>query len=200
MEDQDKAAQAAGENAPVAIRGKGQEITVALVPLDSKFADLIRGWRNHPAISRWCRQNNLITDMDQAEWLRKQNGDPRIRMYLIWAKTDEAENPVGVCGLTDIDLVSRRAEFSLYIAPGMHGRGLGKAALGLLFDKGFDDLGLNVIWGETFDGNPAMRCWDRLGLVKEGTRRDFYFKEGRFVDAHLVSVKADEWRKRRATA
>lgn len=117
-------------------------------------------------------------------------------MYLVHCKTDHEESPVGVCGLTDIDLVSRRAEFSLYIAPELHGQKLGRHALNLLLATGFDDLGINVIWGESFDGNPAKHLFRKLGMTSEGIRRQFYFKEGRFIDAELFSITAAEWRAR----
>lgn len=100
---------------------------------------------------------------------------------------------VGVCGLTSIDLHNRRAEFSLYIAPALHGQGFGRKGLELLLTHGFKNLGLNVIWGEVFDGNPAAKLFRRLGFVKEGTRREFYFRDGKFIDAHIVSLTAGEW-------
>jgi ribosomal-protein-alanine N-acetyltransferase len=109
------------------------------------------------------------------------------------SKGKENVRPVGVCGLTDIDLVNRRAEFSLYIAPHMHRQGLGTVALKLLLGRGFDDLGLNVIWGETFKGNPALDMFRRVGMDIEGWRRDFYYKEGEFLDAALVSITREDW-------
>jgi RimJ/RimL family protein N-acetyltransferase len=101
---------------------------------------------------------------------------------------------VGVAGLTSIDRLARRAEFSLYIGPEHHGEGYGRKALIALFTKGFRDLGLNLIWGESFDGNPAIRLFESLGMIREGTRRDFYFKDGRFIDAHLFSIRSTEWK------
>jgi RimJ/RimL family protein N-acetyltransferase len=155
---------------------------------------VIRGWRNHPEIYDWCRQNNLISDAEQGRWFDKQSQDSSIRMYSIQAKGETGDPKlIGVCGLTDIDLVNRRAEFSLYIAPFLHGIGLGTAALKLLLGRGFDDLGLNVIWGETFRGNKALSTFKKLGFTIEGWRREFYFKQGGFIDAALVSMTAEEW-------
>jgi ribosomal-protein-alanine N-acetyltransferase len=110
-------------------------------------------------------------------------------MYMVMA----GETPVGVAGLTSLSFANRRAEFSLYIAPKYHRHGLGKMALRLLLLHGFSNLGLNVIYGETFDGNPAAKMFESLGFVKEGTRRDFYWKDGKWLDAHLYSLKREEW-------
>ena len=52
---------------------------------------------------------------------------------------------------------------------------------------------LNVIWGETFEGNHAYDMFLKLGMKHEGTRRQFYFKEGKHIDAHLVSITRQEF-------
>lgn len=155
---------------------------------------LARMWRNHYGIWRWCRQRNPISDIEQARWFDTQSQDPTIQMFKIVAVTDEKTYPIGVCGFTSIDWPNRRAEFSIYIRPDLHGKGFGKGALHCLLTQGFLNMGFHIIWGETFEGNPAEHLFAKMGFVKEGTRRDFYFKDGRFMDAHLYSIKDTEWR------
>jgi RimJ/RimL family protein N-acetyltransferase len=100
----------------------------------------------------------------------------------------------GVCGLTSINFINRRAEFSCYIAPEFQGHGLSVPTLKTLFRHGFEDLNLNLIWGEVFEGNHALAIFKhKLGMVWEGRRRQFYWKEGRFWDADIVSITADEF-------
>jgi ribosomal-protein-alanine N-acetyltransferase len=101
---------------------------------------------------------------------------------------------VGVCGLTSIDYLNRRAEFSLYIAPAYQGNRLGEKALACLLTHGFKNLGMHTIYGETFDGNPAIKIFESMGFYREGTRRDFYFRDGGFIDAHIYSLKEGEWK------
>lgn len=163
---------------------------VELHPFDSTFLEQARAWRNQRDVFKWCRQSKLITDVEQAQWFETQRKDASIRMFLM--KESEG-NAVGVCGLTSLDFMNRRAEFSLYIDPKKQNRGLGEMGLKSLLNHGFYDLGLNVIWGETFDGNPALKLFERLGMKVEGVRRDFYYKEGRFINASLVSILRSEW-------
>jgi RimJ/RimL family protein N-acetyltransferase len=150
-------------------------------------------WRNDYRIWSWTRQNDLIDELHHAAWFESQSKDPKIRMYKIVARTGGATSFIGVAGFTSIDFQSRRAEFSLYIGPQFHRRGFGKMALNVLVSHGFTNLGLNVIWGETFDGNPAARMFEAVGFVKEGTARQRYWKDGKFVDAHLYSILREEW-------
>lgn len=176
------------------------EIAIELGPLDSTDAGLLRTWRNDYRIWRWTRQNDLISDAAQVRWFNRQSEDPTIKMWKVQVISKDGEKlkatPVGVCGLTSIDFQHSRAEFSLYIAPALHGRGLGRRALCVLLEHGFTNLGLNLIWGETFDGNPAAQMFEKVGMVKEGTRRGFYWKDGKRTDAHLYSITREEWRGR----
>lgn len=164
---------------------------VSLGPVDRAHLERMRAWRNDPRIFSWCRQNGQISDLDQERWFEKQNSDPSIRMFLIYGESQTL--PIGVCGLTSIDLVNRRAEFSLYIAPDKQQMGFGRAALKTLLHWGFKMLGLNIIWGETYEGNPARSLFESLGFKYEGTRREFYYRDGKFTDAHLLSLRSDEW-------
>jgi ribosomal-protein-alanine N-acetyltransferase len=162
---------------------------VTLRTLDQSDMIELRDWRNELKIRQWCRQVGLISDLDQEKWFKSQNDDPTIRMFGI---LDPYKTLCGVCGLTSIDLINRRAEFSLYIAPDAHGRGLGRAALRTLCLFGFLELGLNIIWGESFEKNKAVEIFKAVGFSHEGVRRDFYFKDGRFISADLWSLRHKE--------
>jgi len=167
---------------------------IKLKKIEEYDLQLLRSWRNDDRIMKWCRQNDLLSSTDQVRWYEKINIDPTIKMYLITTLIKGCTNCIGVCGLTSIDLINSRAEFSLYIAPEYQNKGYGKTTLITLLNKGFNDFNLNLIWGETFNKNPAYKMFKSLGFKKEGTRRQFYYKNGKYVDAHLVSILRKEWR------
>lgn len=167
---------------------------VALGPIDRVHKDRMRAWRNDMRVYSWCRQNDLISDFQQDRWMEAQSQDGSQHMYSVLVNTGASHEFCGVAGLTNIDWANRRAEFSLYIAPSMHRKGLGQKALMTLVTHAFLNLGLHVVWGETFAENPALRMFKRVGFQEEGIRRDFYFKKGRFIHAHLVSMTEAEWR------
>lgn len=178
-------------------------VTVSLAALDSTDMGLVRSWRNQHEIWKYCRQHDFISDAEQVRWFNRQSEDPTIKMYKVMVKSEVAdgkmaEGPVGVCGLTSINYLNRTAEFSLYISPPMQNRGLGKVALRVLLEHGFMNLGLNHIFGETFETNPAQKMFESIGFKKDGTRRAFYFRDGRFIDAYLYSILAEEFYASRA--
>jgi RimJ/RimL family protein N-acetyltransferase len=172
------------------------EFGVSLGPLRENNVELYYEQRNLPEIWRWCRQNDLLTVGSHIEWFQKViYPNDKIKMYEI---LNENEACVGVCGLTDIDLYNRRAEFSLYIFPHYQGNGYAKNGLKTLFTHGFLNLGLNTIWGETFDGNPALNMFVKLGMIYEGKRFNFYYRDGDFIHANLISLSRDRFEEIRA--
>lgn len=164
-----------------------------LVALDSGDLEKLRAWRNDYRIWRWCRQQDVISDLAQADWHQAQHKDPSIRMYGVQIKVEGMTKLIGVAGFTSLDFQNRRAEFSLYIAPENQGKGFGKESLRVLLSHGFGNLGLNQIYGESFEGNPALKIFADLGFKSDGKKRQFYFKDGQFLDAHMVSILKDEW-------
>lgn len=162
---------------------------VQLEPICRRDLEMIRGWRNDPAIWKWCRQNDVIADIDQEKWFERQASDPTVKMYLIRGHGEA----VGVCGLTSIDLWNHRAEFSLYIQPKEMKKHYGKKSLETLLHHAFSNLGLHLVWGETFAENPARKLFVQLGFKHDGERIDFYFKDGRYISAGLYSITREEW-------
>lgn len=159
---------------------------VSLHALNNENNDRYRDWRNDERVRRWCRQYTLISRLDQEAWLERQNFDDSVAMF-------EVRVPghlVGVCGLTSIDRQNRRAEFSLYIGPEHWRNGYARSTLLTLFTHGFIDMNLHKIWGESFDGNPAIPLFESVGMKLEGVRNEHYFRSGRYIHAHLYSVTA----------
>ena len=163
---------------------------VKLGSIDREHLKDMRESRNEYSTWKWCRQPSLISQIDHESWYEWQAKDKNTRMFSIQAPSMSF---VGVCGLTSIDWVTRRAEFSLYIVSHYRKRGFAKAALKTLLSHAFNDLNLRLIWGETFEGNPALDMFLSIGMVHDGVRRDFYFKDGKYIAANLVSIRNDEW-------
>jgi RimJ/RimL family protein N-acetyltransferase len=167
-----------------------------LRPIEDSDLPHLKVWRNTEEIIKWTRQRDFISKEHHLKWYTSLASRSDIKMYSIVL---DSGTLVGVCGLTSIDRVNSRAEFSLYIGPENQQSGLGGKALALLLDKAFMIENLNLIWGESFEGNPAIKLFKKIGMVEEGTRRQFYFREGQYIDCHLFSITKEEWRNKRAT-
>ena len=153
--------------------------------------EVIRHFRNHPDLRKWFRQNTDLSEIENIRyWDRVWSGQE----HKFFEVREEGELGLyGVAGLTYIDRQNSRAEFSLWIMPDEQGKGRGTAALKTLFDHGFDDLNLHLIYGETFDGNPALDLFvKKLHMRYDGMRQEFYFKNGRYIDAHIISLTREQ--------
>lgn len=167
---------------------------VSLRPIDS--CNMLQEWRNSPEIRRWCREYRLITKNMQNQWMNSL--DDRNLMFVVWVEgvSEHGNLPVGVCGLTGIHWVHRSAELSIYIAPEYQRHGYATAALKMLFQYGFLECGLNRIWGETFHDNPGMSLYKSLGMAREGTLWETYYKDGKYIDSHIYRMLRREWDER----
>lgn len=150
-------------------------------------------WRNHPSIHAWTRQNGLISPEEHYRWLDKLEKDPSIMMFGILNEKEE----IGTAGFTSISYIHGTAEFSLFIGPEYQSRGYGKAALQELFKYGFNHLRLNLIYGETFETNPALKIFTDLGMSIEGHLRQRYFKNGSYMDTKVISITQKEAKEQR---
>lgn len=165
------------------------KLSVKLDTISEADTDLLRKWRNSPEIYKWSRQNDLLTESQHKGWMQTHPQNKSVRMYLIRNAEDK---PVGVCGLSDIDLINQRAEFSIYIAPNHQGCGYGSEALKLLCHHSFLSYPLNIIWGECFSENPAIKIFKSVGFKEDGKRRNFYYRDGKHIDSVMISMHRKE--------
>ena len=87
-----------------------------------------------------------------------------------------------------IDRAEGEAELGYIVAPDARGRGLGTAILRALSDWAFAETGVQRLRLVVDIENPAsLRVAERSGYVREGVLRSVHFKNGRRIDAVLLS-------------
>jgi len=172
---------------------KTKQSDVTLQRIQKKHLPLVMGWRNSDHVRRWSGQEGLISEAQQLAWFERQDDNTNDRYFSI---CDRSNWPIGVCGLSNVDMVARRAEFSVYIGKESVGKGHSIAALSSLFNYGFMYIGLNMIYGFTFmDNEAAQKLFERVGMKQSGCIRDYYFKRGRFIDAYVYDTTRDDFEK-----
>lgn len=135
--------------------------------------------------------------MEEA-WFERMVADQGKGGYLFTACLLADDRPIGNVGLFDLDLVNGSAGLGIMIGePGDRSRGHGTDMLEALVGFGFASLRLERIWLDVYDFNPgARRVYERVGFQHEGVMRHAFFREGRFVDVHMMSILSGEWRAR----
>ena len=181
--------EAAGESA---LTGK----LVRLRPLRRADHKISVAWRNDPAI----RDNIMgyrfpVTAEMEADWVERVLKD-QSRTRLVLAIEDLRDRAlVGFVYLSDIDWISRVAEFGILIGDtSRHGKGLGHEALALIVAHAFGVLDLQRLFLRVAAYNrPAIRLYRRFGFVDEGRLRHHVIHGNRRHDVLLMGLLRGEF-------
>ncbi|MGC8538056.1 MAG: GNAT family N-acetyltransferase [Candidatus Micrarchaeia archaeon] len=114
-------------------------------------------------------------------------------------KRVEDSSLVGVCGITNIDMVNMKAEIGYWVGKRYWGNGYGKQAANLLLEIAFERLGLNRVYAGAFDFNErSMHILQDIGFTKEGVRRKNSRigsgVNGSFADDVLFGILKNEYK------
>lgn len=112
-----------------------------------------------------------------------------------FATVDSAGTTVGYLELNRIDETQRSASISRVIVdPDRRGEGVATEMVRGVVDIAFDEYDCHRIDLRVFDFNDAaIRCYERVGFVREGTLRDARRYEDRYWSVVVMSLLEDEW-------
>jgi putative acetyltransferase len=96
---------------------------------------------------------------------------------------------VGTADLTrDKGRRSHVGHIGICVHDAFHGRGIGSGLMAALIDTADNWLGLRRLELAVFvDNAPAIRLYEKFGFAVEGTRRAVAFRDGAFVDDHVMA-------------
>lgn len=164
---------------------------VNLRPLQVTDAGLTLGWRN----SQRARLLNAgaANVEQQVAWIANRPASEH--NFIIELKSG---HPVGMLSLVGINEVNRHAEPARFLIGDEDAtKGIPAAveAMKLLYEFAFDKLGLVRLYGTVASGNPLMVKWQKyLGMKEEGRMRSHYFIDGKWQDAVVLGLLADDAR------
>ncbi|RMF58547.1 MAG: N-acetyltransferase [Bacteroidetes bacterium] len=103
---------------------------------------------------------------------------------------------IGVAEITHISEHNRHCTLSLTICDRDYwGKGYGRDAMRVLLDYCFDTLKMHSVLAEAFDYNDAWkRLVEGMGFTKDGTLREYLYRNGRYWDKHIYTILASEYR------
>lgn len=161
---------------------------VQLVGLEGTHLARIRSWLHDRDLRERVGTLLAPSEREHEAWYERVTSDSA-RVTFVVLSNSEA---VGLCGLSGIDLVHRRAEVWLYIASDRRS-GLGRHALDEVLMYAFDDLGLHRVDARVFAYNDiATAFFESSGFRREGHDRDGVFRRGMFHDVIRFALLASE--------
>lgn len=167
--------------------------SVYLAALEEADAGYVR-WLNDAEICRYNGHHRFPKTLEQGRaYLRSTAGDASTMLLGAFLLTDDSH--VGNVSLQNIDWVCRSGELAVLFGAREHwGKGYATEACGLVLRHAFHELGLNRVYCGTGEDNAAMqKLAERLGMRREGVRRQAHFKNGRFLDIVDYGILASEY-------
>lgn len=154
--------------------------------------EIIRDWRNSQDTREFNTQFTLLNMNNQRKWFVEisKKESPR-KMFVI---TEKGGNPIGVCGLINIDKENRSADVAIILGEKkQRGRHLGSESLELLVSYGFKKLKLHRIGAEIFEYNKrSVNLFERLNFKFEATMRDRLWRDGKWWDVYSYSILSND--------
>jgi len=128
---------------------------------------------------------------DERQWMDRQSS------YTFGEYQFAVENGdgdlVGRCGVTKIDWKNRVAELGIMIGTPYRGRGYATDAMTVLCDFCFREMNVHKLKVTVFAFNtPALRCYERIGFVREGLLRQELWRDGAWQDVVILAKMAQE--------
>lgn len=169
---------------------------VYLTAIEEEDLEQLRNWRNLPDYRKHFREYREISRTMQKNWFEHiVNGDNTTIMFAI--RMTDTNELAGCCGLCYINWVHRHSDLSLYIGKDrayIDGEGIAEESCRLLFEYGFNELGLNKIWTEIYEfDDKKYDLYKKLGFNEDGFLRKQYFYEGKWWGSYLLSLLSEEY-------
>lgn len=144
-------------------------------------------------------QNTLNYDIPTSvsktkKWFDKILLDPTRREFSIFTLDGQH---IGFCGLFNMEIPAMKAELHAVIGKKEYWKGgYGTDVYRILVDYGFQELGLNKIYGyQLLHNYGAHRVVEKLGWVREGLLRQETYSHGVLKDVYVVSIIREDWLK-----
>lgn len=169
---------------------------VYLTAIEQEDLEQLRNWRNLPNYRKHFREYREISQTMQKNWFEHVvNGDNTTIMFAI--RMVDTNELAGCCGLCYINWVHRHSDLSLYIGKGeayIDDEGIAEESCRLLFEYGFNELGLNKIWTEIYEfDDKKYDLYKKLGFKEDGFLRKQYFYEKKWWGSYLLSLLSEEY-------
>lgn len=145
----------------------------------------LRHYDMTPAIPRSYRQTEaFIKDFETSD-----------EKLIFAVRTNDRSKIIGIVGFEEI--IWSNGVATAFIGIGEEdytGKGLGKEAMKLLLDFGFSELNFYRVQLNVISSNEAaIRLYESLGFTREGTYRNFIFRDSKRLDMYLYGMLKPEW-------
>src|SRR5512142_728288 len=181
---------AAGEEAM--IYGK----RIRLRGVERSDVPLFQQWLNDPDVTEGLGMYLPLSLVDEEHWFEGlAKSDPVERPLAIEIQDGDGWRLIGNLSFFNLEWTNSCAELGIIIGDkSVWNQGYGSESVCLLLQHGFETLNLPRIYLRVYSTNRrAIRSYEKVGFVLEGTLREAVYRHGRYADVHVMSVLRSEW-------
>jgi UDP-4-amino-4,6-dideoxy-N-acetyl-beta-L-altrosamine N-acetyltransferase len=162
-----------------------------LRPLGPDDLELVRGWRNSPAVAQYMYTADAISAEQQQAWYTRISQDSTVQYWLIYYQ----DRPVGVANLYAISQRNRSCYWAFYLGEeNLHGSGIGAKVELAVLEYVFEELKLNKLACEVFVTNEkVVAMHEKFGFRREAYFRQHIYKDKQFIDVVGLALLRREW-------
>ena len=161
--------------------------------VEADDAKTYHSWINDEETNQWRGLHHPSSKEEATKWIETQRSSRSDA--LTFAIEDKDGTLVGFIGLQNICPRSRRSEIWIYLGSKPHwNQGIGEDSVRTLSNYAFVQMNLFRIWLEC---NPefvnVVRCYEKVGFVREGTLRKAYYRNGSFHDTCIMGLLREDF-------
>jgi UDP-4-amino-4,6-dideoxy-N-acetyl-beta-L-altrosamine N-acetyltransferase len=168
---------------------------VPLIDLDRTVQLRVLNIRNEDFIREWMFTEGVISEAEHFSWIERLKVD-QTQICLVIVNGDTC--PFGAVNLKKIDKKHKSAELGFYKTQNIDEKGLMTKSLTAFIDYSFDNLGLEKVYSEVFEGNVrSVNIHKKLMFAEEGFLRSHIVNGGTRIGVHLFGMLKIEWQNRK---
>lgn len=133
---------------------------------------------------------------DELKWYERLNpkGDGTYSMAIENLETGEY---MGGIGVNSVDWKNSVASIGLFLAKEFWNKGYGTDSLKVLLNFIFNEMNINKVKLNVYDFNKrGIRCYEKVGFVKEGVLREEIYRNGKYNDEIIMGILKSEFKQK----
>jgi len=158
--------------------------------------NMLKYWISDPEIQSLYSEPVYSTKQEVKELLDKYISSYEKNDFYRWAITSkETDECIGQIAYFLVDSKNHFAEIEYCIGSLFQRKGLATEATKAVIQYGFDKMNLHKVQICHKSINlPSRKVIEKCGLTYEGTLRDFFYQDGKYIDRLYYSILKDEFR------
>lgn len=166
---------------------------IYLSPVNTDDADVYIKWMNETVAQSFGQYPLVVASKSDLKWLFEPPADmQRYAIVLI-----DSDVMIGSISIHNIDHLNRNAFLGIFIGEEEHrSKGYGAEAIKLILAYGFNTLNLhNIMLSVNADNAEGIACYKKVGFREVGRRREWVYKNGKYVDRIYMDMLSSEFEK-----